>query len=93
MNFKKLVIASPLGCAAISCLLLLAACSDDNDDILTPRDGGSEYDDSENMLRDTRDGQKYKTVQIGDQVWMAENLNYDMEGSVCREFEVFTMYG
>ena len=49
---------------------------------------GSIYDASTNTLTDLRDEQSYRTVEIGNQVWMAENLNYATAGSFCYDDDI-----
>lgn len=51
--------------------LVFLACSKE-DDGLKPVSGPITYGE----MKDERDGAVYKTIQIGDQVWMAENLRY-----------------
>jgi uncharacterized protein (TIGR02145 family) len=34
-------------------------------------------------MADARDGQKYRTIQVGNQTWMVDNLNYKASNSFC----------
>ena len=69
---KKWILKS----AGISVLaaLFYTGCGDNGVEVVTPE---------VTTFKDARDGKIYKKIQIGEQIWMAENLNYAADGSMC----------
>ena len=65
----------------IAILLFLGACADlDFNNPTDPRNSSHPKDIDYGSFTDPRDGKSYKSIFIGNQTWMAENLNYDAGG-------------
>ena len=64
MKIKKIYLACFI---LFSSLIFIKSCEKD-EDIFAGNNG---------TFTDSRDGQEYKWVKIGEQIWMAENLNYE----------------
>jgi len=63
--------------ASMATLVMLSGCKKDDDgNPDTPDDPDSSLDKGE--FTDLRDAAVYKWVKIGDQIWMAENLRFEM---------------
>lgn len=84
-NLKTIIVITVLSILTIA----LNACTTDADDsfdaaTVCPSEGTNIYGmPNRGTFVDERDGQEYQYTTIGDQVWMAQSLNYDYPKAVC----------
>jgi uncharacterized protein (TIGR02145 family) len=81
MNYKYIFKA--VAVSAVAAFFSIGCGGDNGGDDNGGGGGGGNPSDTKGTFTDSRDQTVYKKVTIGGKTWMAENLNYDVEGSKC----------
>jgi uncharacterized protein (TIGR02145 family) len=69
--------------AVVMAAVVLSGCGGNKDASSTEKSGQATASKKAGTFTDKRDSQKYRSVMIGNQVWMAENLRFKIGDSWC----------